>query len=199
MKIIKFTNEEDWLEARRGKITGTRLKDLINKRGGKPKIGYYELIAERVAIPATDEMAMDRGKRLEDEAIERFTKEIGKKVNSDLVMWQRDDNPDIAISPDGFMGKTEAVEVKCLSSAKHIEAILTNEIPSDYKPQVYQYFIVNDKLKTLYFVFYDPRMPKDFFYLTINRADIKEEVEEYLELERNILEDISKIEDELTF
>jgi hypothetical protein len=50
---------------------------------------------------------MDRGKRLEDEAIERFAKETGKKVNTDLVLWMRDDDENIAVSPDGSIGKTK--------------------------------------------------------------------------------------------
>ena len=125
MKILHFSNETSWLDARRGRITGTRLKDLINKRGGAPKIGYYELIAERIALPASQENAMDRGHRLEVDGIERFEKETGKKVNKELVMICRDDNENIAYSPDGFIGKTEDVEVKCLSSARHIEAWMT--------------------------------------------------------------------------
>ena len=40
---------------------------------------------------------MDRGKRLEDYAVERFVKETGKKVNTDLVLWVRDDDENIAI------------------------------------------------------------------------------------------------------
>ena len=71
MKILKYENIEEWLEARRGKITGTRLKDLIMKRSSKHKIGFYELIAERVAIPANDENVMDRGHRLEELALDR--------------------------------------------------------------------------------------------------------------------------------
>jgi len=199
MKILKFNDENSWLEARRGKITGTRLKGLINKRGGKPKIGYYELIAERVAIPHNGESYMDRGHRLEDDAIARFEKETGKKVNSDLVIWQRDDNEYIAISPDGYIGKKEALECKCLSSPRHIEALLTNKVPSEYEEQTLQYFIVNDALTTLYLVFYDPSMPKGFFYLTIKRKDVKDKVEEYLELERKLLSEIDEIEKQLTF
>ena len=198
-KTLKFNNEEDWLDARRGKITGTRLKDIVSKRGGKPKIGYYTLIAERVALPPDNEPAMDRGHRLEEYAIERFEQETGKKVCKDLVLWHRDDCEDIALSPDGVIGKTEAVEVKCLKSARHIEAILTNEIPSEYEEQVYQYFIVNDSLKVLYFVFYDPRMPKDYLCFEIKRADVQEKVTEYLALEREVLAEIAGIEATLTF
>ncbi len=198
MKIIKFDDEQTWLEARKGKITGTRLKDLIVKRGSKKKIGFYELIAERVALPPNEENVMDRGKRLEEYAIERFEQDTEKKVNKDLVIWQREDNEYIAISPDGYIGKTEAVEVKCLSSARHIEAWLTKEIPSEYEEQVLQYFIVNDSLKKLYFVFYDPRMPKDFFHFTVNKTDVQDKVSEYFELEKEVLKEIEEIENELT-
>lgn len=187
------------MEARRGKITGTSAGGLIGKRDGKPKKGYYELIAERVALPADGEFAMDRGKRLEDEAVERFAKETKKKVNTDLVIWHRDEDENIAISPDGSVGKTEAVECKCLNSASHIEAWLTKQIPDEYETQVLQYFVVNDKLKKLYFLFYDPRMSIDFFYIEVERKNVQEQVDYYLELERRVLKEVEDIEAKLTF
>ena len=187
------------MEARRGKVTGTRLKDLILKRGTKPKIGFYEIIAERVALPASEENAMDRGKRLEDYAIERFNEETGKKAKRELVLWFREDDENIAISPDGSIGDTEAVEIKCLNSARHIEAWITKEIPNEFEGQVLQYFIVNDSLKKLYFIFYDPRMPKDLFWIEVQRKDVEEKVKEYLELERDVLKRIAEIENQLTF
>jgi predicted phage-related endonuclease len=204
----KARNEREWLDARMGKVTGTRLKDLVVKRGSGYKVGFYEIIAERIAIPPDGENVMDRGHRLEDEALQQLEKQIGKKVDPSLAMWMREDNQDIAISPDGIIGKDAAAECKCLSSAKHIEAWLKKyywqksdleSIPDEYYDQALQYFIVNDNLKTLYFVFYDPRMPKDFFYLTINRPDVQEKVTEYLEFEREKLAEIAKIEQLLTF
>ncbi len=199
MQIQTFDNEEAWLEARLGKITGTRLKDLVSKRGTAKKIGFYELIAERIAIPASGENAMDRGKRLEDYAIERFIKETGKDVSNVLVLWTRDDDENIAVSPDGSIGRTGAVECKCLSSARHIEAWLTKKIPDEYEHQKLQYFIVNDELESLFWVFYDPRMPKDFFYFEIKRTDVQAEIDEYLALEKQVLAEIAEIEKELTF
>lgn len=198
MKIQKFSNEEDWLEARLGKITGTRLKNLIG-RGGIKKMGYWELIAERIAIPASEENVMDRGKRLEDEAIEQFKKKTGKKVKNELVIWYREDDENIAYSPDGSIGKTETVEVKCLSSARHIEAYITKKVPDDYEHQVIQSFIVNDKQRKLWFVFYDPRMPIDLFWIEISRKEMQEQIDEYLELERNVLVEIENYERQLTF
>lgn len=200
MKTLKFDNRDSWLAARMGKITGSRLKDIIVKRGTGMKIGYYELIAERLALPADGEDPMDRGTRLEDEAIERFAKETKKKVGRSLIIWTRDDNESIAVSPDGVVGKTAAVEAKCLSSARHIEAYLTQKVPDEFQYQVLQYFIVNDKLETLYLVFYDPRLSaKDFFYLTITREEMAEEIKFCLEYEEKVLAEVTEIVNKLTF
>src|SRR3990167_3691203 len=156
MRVHNFSDKESWLAFRKGRISGTRLKDIIVKRGTGKKKGYYELIAERLAIEPTEEDVMERGNRLQAEAIERFTKETDKVVSAELVMWTRDDNESIAISPDGTISVTEALEIKCLNSASHLEAYLTQEIPTEYKEQAIQYFIVNDILDTLYLCFYDP-------------------------------------------
>lgn len=200
MKTLKFEDRDSWLAARRGKITGSRLKDIIVKRGTGQKVGFYELIAEKVAIPPDGENPMDRGTRLEDEAMARFVKATGKKVDTSLVIWQRDDDENIAISPDGFIGKKEAVEIKCLSSARHLEAWLTKEIPDEYEMQMLQYFIVNDDLKTLHFVFYDPRVPaKDFFILERSRDSFTELIAQYLQYQKDTMEEVNRIVLDLTF
>jgi len=201
MKTYKFKDENEWLDARRGKITGTKAKGILPKsRGAGRRVEFYNLIAERVAVPADLENVMDRGKRLEEQAIEEFEKKTKKKIDNSLVIWQREDFPEIALSPDGFTsdGK-EAVEVKCLASGRHIEAWLTEKIPTEYESQVIQYFVVNDKLETLHFVFYDPRMPKPIFWIDIDREDLEDKIEEYFEAEKSAIEEIKKIEKELTF
>ena len=201
MKTLLFQNKEDWLEARKGRITGSRLKDIIVKRGTEPKIGFYELIAERLAISPDGENAMDRGVRLEEEAIGRFAEETKKKIDTSLVIWTREDNENIAISPDGFVGEKEAVEAKCLSSAEHIETYLTRKVPSEYEMQAIQYFIVNEKLERLYFSFYDPRMTGklQFFFLEIKREEVSEKIDEYLAYQQKTLEEVYRIVNELTF
>lgn len=199
MIIHKYNNQEDWLEGRKGKITGTKLKDLIVKRGTGKKIGFYDLIAERVAIPPSDENPMDRGHRLEPIAIDRFTKETGIEVDKTLQIICREDYPDIAYSPDGVVDELASVEVKCKKSSLHLKAYLTKEIPSEYEEQSIQPFCVNDKLQKLYFVFYDPLMPIDFFFFTINREDIQDKITNYLEQQIITLQEIEEIEKQLTF
>lgn len=202
MKTHKFTHEIDWLQARRQKITGTRLKDIVVKRGTKEKIGYYELIAERLCTPADNEQPMERGHRLENEAIELFAKQSKKTVNTDLVLWTRDDNENIALSPDGIISESEAVEIKCLSSARHIEAYLTKSIPEEYQFQALQYFIVNEQLEKLYFVFYDPRFVVDnlkLFWVELTREEIKDDVETYLEYQKATLIKVEEVVNSLSF
>lgn len=197
----KFQNKEDWLIARRGKITGSRLKDIVVKRGTSEKIGFYELIAERLATAPEDENPMDRGIRLEDEAIQKYREKTGLEIDTSLVIWEREDNPSIAISPDGIVGKSGAIEVKCLSSARHIEAKITGKYPKDYHEQIIQYFVVNDGLEVLHFVMYDPRMPQHLQLIDfqIFRFDIEEEIKEMHEYEVNKLKEIDEIINQLTF
>jgi predicted phage-related endonuclease len=203
MKVIKFEDREAWLAGRLGKVTGSRAGDVGVKKNGDYKKGFYELIAEKVAIPDEEEVPknpMDRGTYLEPIALERFAKETGKKVDPSLVIWMRDDNENIAVSPDGTIGKTEVVETKCLSSASHLEAWITKKIPAEYEEQYIQYFVVNDKLKKLYFTFYDPRIPaKDFFYFEVDRKDIEDKIAESLDNQMIILEEVQKYIKQLSF
>lgn len=192
---------------RLGKLTGSGVGDTGLSKTGLPKIGNYRLIAESwigsqaLLDEDTDAMAaMRRGTRLEKEAVERFRKETGKKVDDSLVGWERDDDSRIAISPDGVIGKSAAIEVKCLSAARHIEAFLTKQIPKEYQPQKTQYFVTNDSLRSLFWVFYDPRFPEglDFFFFEVKRKDVKDEVAEYLQQERETLKWVREKVNELT-
>mgnify|MGYP007071567376 CR=1 FL=1 len=240
MKVQVFESHDEWMAGRRGKITGSRLKDVVAKRAftkeeviayltakgiehnpkakkeelemlltaadiaaltvkAEKKIGFYELIAERLGIPSDDESAMDRGHRLEPQAIEEFEKATNTVVDRSLVIWSREDNESIAVSPDGIVSPTEAVEVKCLSSANHIKAVLTKQIPDEYEFQKLQYFIVNDKLKKLYFVFYDPRLlAKPFFVIEVNRSEVQADVDKYLAYQKAMVAEVEAIVNELS-
>jgi putative phage-type endonuclease len=200
MKTIKFDNQEDWLAARKTRITGSRLKDIYAVRKDR-KQGFWELLAERLEVSdGESENPMERGNDLEAKAIATFTEHEGKEVNTELVIWTRDDNESIAISPDGYIGETEAVEVKCLASAKHLEAYFTQTIPKDYWLQVLQYFIVNEKLEQLHFVMYDPRIPqKPYFKITVDRGEVEDEVEIYLDYQNKVIKEVNEFANKLSF
>ena len=198
MKIIDVRQRSDeWLALRRGAITGTKLKNIIPLRGTTPKIGYYELIAERLATEPTDESPMQRGTRLEEEATEAFEKHSGLKVEQ-VGLCVRDDNENIAVSPDGLIKEEEkytgAIEIKCLSSAKHLEAYIERKIPKEYHFQILQNFIVNDDLESLHFVFYDPRVTcMPLHTIDVEREQLEDEIEERRAYQENMLEEVETI------
>lgn len=201
MKIVPFNDRDEWLKFRTGKITGTKLKGLVVKRGTGRKIGFYELLAERLAIEEDgDETPMDRGTRLESEAVALFAETEGKVVTNELVIWVSDLDPSIAYSPDGVISDTEVVEVKCLSSARHLQAYFEKEIPDEYEEQYVQAFIVNEKLEMLHFAFYDPRVTsKPLHWITVHRENIQDKITAYTEYQVQALKDLQAMVVELTF
>lgn len=142
------------------------------------------MLAERLVIDdGNDITPMERGVEMESVALEFFEAATGKIVD-EIGFITRDDNPYIASSPDGLIknkGKyTEAVEIKCPSSPVYLEGWLENTIPKDYYPQVIQYFIVNEDLKNLYFIMFDPRVTvHPMHIIEVKRSEIVEKIEEY--------------------
>lgn len=206
MKVIKVDqNTEAWMELRKAKITGSKLKDIVVKRGTNRKDGFYRLVADRLAIDPDGTNPMDRGHDLEEEALSAFEDSIGLKLERNCGMWVRDENENIAISPDSCIKNDDGVivagvEVKCLASHHHIRAIVENEVPSDYEMQILQYFIVNDDLETVYMVFYDPRVQsKPMHYLTISRESVEGDITSFKAYQANVLAEVDKIVIELAF
>jgi hypothetical protein len=156
-----------------------------------------------VAEEPDDENAMERGSRLEDEAIAEFEKSTEHKVDRvGLCVSDFDDR--IAVSPDGLIkqnGKYNmAIEVKCLSSAKHIQAYFEDTYPSEYEEQVLQYFVVCEDLDLLFFVLYDPRVTaKPLLTFCVQRKDVQEKVDLLRNQEIEMINRIDSMVAELTF
>lgn len=177
----------------------------------------YKLIAQRIAKPINPNdyadrlngatySAMLRGQILEEEAGELISEKLDKKIIPGRV-WQSEENEYMICSPDGEIiddtGKvSEAVEIKCLDSWKVVKAYYEKHPPSEYKPQILQYFVVNEKLKKLYFciysdVFSNPDLGLQIFEL--NREDYKEEIEIVKRVENATLELVEKEVQKLMF
>lgn len=179
-------------------------------------MGFWTMLAEKVAIQADGEPDMQRGSRLENAALQRLADEAGLDIDLDPGMWLSDDDEDIAISPDSAEKSdrpTWAAEAKCLSSANHLKYMIRdirargsvgyraidyipNERSCSFREQVVQYFVVNEDLKTLYFVLYDDRIGIDKFVMhviVIKREDILEEIEKQKQFQLDILNDINQL------
>jgi exodeoxyribonuclease (lambda-induced) len=203
MQILNLEQRTpEWLEARRGKVTGTGLKKIL----GRPQTRtdyFYEVLAERLTSEGLEEgeSAMQRGVRLEPEALEAFEAKTKKKVEI-AGLCVDDQNEWIANSPDGLIkvkGKyREAAEIKCLSSANHLKVWLENKIPDDHMAQAMQYFILNKDLEILHFASYDPRMTMHPLHIIkLKREDIEEDIAKAKEAEEKFINEVNAKFDEI--
>lgn len=184
----------EWQQLRKGKITGTTLKAIM----GTPKArqdAIFEIIAERltVGVESDDyENPMDRGNRLEPDAIAMFELETGKQVER-TGFCENEGNSMICNSPDGLIGETEAVEIKCMGGKNHIKMWLTNEIPEEYKWQTIQYFVVNEKLEKLYFAGYNPDIPTHQLHIIeTTRQENLEDIEKAKKSQEEFLKEVNE-------
>lgn len=193
MQVIELEQgSSEWLSFREGKRTGTSIGKLFAKSRvtgelydtDKPLLTFYQKVAERLAEGTGDDDGLDssreRGKDLEQEAINEAEQKLGLKLIRGNV-WQSDEDPNHIESPDAYTKDLKtAVEVKCLSSARHIQAICLNEPPKEYWAEYLNYFLVNDKLQTLYVFLYDPRFLMEHLKtkaFKLERKDIEYDIE----------------------
>ena len=181
----------EWHQIRKGKITGTVLKAIMGTTKARQE-AIYEIIGERLTVGVDEgyENAMDRGTRLEPDAIAIFELETGKQVER-TGFCEDEENSLICNSPDGLIGKTEAIETKCMGGKNHVKMWLTNKIPDEYEWQSIQYFVVNHKLETLYFVGYNPDIPvHPIHIIELKRKDVEREIEEARTAQNTFLKEV---------
>lgn len=163
---------QEWLDLRKGRITGTRLKQVMGKDSSKL---IYEMIAEKYKKEESYQSdAMSIGVLHEPWAIDQYEVETGQKV-TEVGFITKGEN--IGLSPDGMVGKKKAIEVKSPSLAKHIEYIVNDKLPAEYKWQVVHYFVVIDDLKELDFISYNPDFPlKELHVVNVTREALTDEI-----------------------
>jgi exodeoxyribonuclease (lambda-induced) len=191
---------KQWLEARKGKITGTRLKDVL-KADNLPVI--YEMIAELGSDEIEETFttkAMERGKNCEPIAISLYQHMTGVVIDS-VGFCISEDNEMLALSPDGFTAdRTGAVEVKSPNTATHVKYILGDRIPSEYLAQVMNYFLVNTKLDWLDFISFDDRYrPKPIWIKRVYRHELKDQLVEVNEKLDKFITKFSKYYEKIIF
>jgi putative phage-type endonuclease len=186
---------DEWHHLRKGKITGTTLKAIM----GTPKArqdALYEIIAERLTVGVEGENyenAMERGNRLEADAIAMFEFESGKQVER-TGFCEDETNPFIANSPDGLIGEDEAVEAKCMGGKNHVKMWLTNKVPDEYEWQVVQYFVVNEKLRKLYFIGYNPDIPAHPLHIIeVYRDQLEKDIQTARENQEKFISEVEEV------
>lgn len=96
----------------------------------KVSIDFWKLLSETMAEQPDGEPPMERGHRLEPENITLTLQQLGyqqKDCITDCGIWENDEDPRIACSPDAYQASenpTWAIECKSLGSAYHLQAVI---------------------------------------------------------------------------
>ena len=167
---------DDWFLARKGKVTASRIADVMAKgRGGAESLtrAKYidQLVTERltkyIAEGYTNE-AMQRGTEIEPIARNAYC----FHTSLDVVETGFVAHPTIEFagaSPDGLIeGNDGLLEIKCPNSATHIEYILAGKPPAKYVPQMAWQLACTGR-KWVDFVSYDDRLEDESKHLFIVR------------------------------
>ena len=169
-----MSNEEliqgspEWFSARLGKLTASRLGDLMKvTRYGESTYKTrlrMELAIERITgKPASSvvmNQAMRDGVEREPDARKLFEAVTGKEV----ALCGSFDHPEIvntAASPDGILREEDAIlEIKCPTPVTHGKNLMAETMPSNYVYQV-QWQIACTESTHGYFASYHPDFPKE--------------------------------------
>lgn len=182
----------EWLAIRCGKVTASRVADVIAKTKtgyGASRANYMaELIAERLTgAPAekfiSGPMAWGTEKEPEARALYEF---LTDAEVSQVGFVPHPTISDSGASPDGLVSDDGLVEIKCPNTATHIDTLLGQTIPAKYATQM-QWQMACTGRQWCDFVSYDPRMP-DNMRMFVRRearndamiAEISEEVGKFL-------------------
>lgn len=110
------------------------------------------------------------------------------------------DHPSVAMagaSPDGLVGDDGLIEIKCPTTANHIETILSEEVKEQYRLQMLWQMACTGR-KWCDFVSYDPRLPEDM-QLYVQRFERDDKEIEYVEQEVDFfLREVEHTVEELT-
>lgn len=178
-----------WYAARAGKVTASRISDVIAKiASGKPsalRATYAgELLCERltgICEPGYVSPAMQWGKDCEPQAREAYEAKMGVEVYEVGFV----DHPEIAMSgasPDGYVGEDGLVEIKCPNTATHLETLLGGNGPGKYAAQI-QWQLACTGRQWCDYVSYDPRLPEG---MRIHVQRVPRDVSMILELEHEV-------------
>ena len=166
---------DDWFTARLGKVTASRISDVVakTKSGVSASRGNYmaQLIVERMTNKPTESYsnsAMQWG--TDTEPLARAAYEMATYTMVEEVGFvQHPDDEMCGASPDGLVGEDGLIEIKCPNTATHIETLITGEIDNKYILQM-QWQMACTGRQWCDFVSFDPRMPESL-QLKIIRVD----------------------------
>lgn len=133
----------EWHNARRGRITMSKAKELVSKgrKKGDPSLtraSYLVDVASEIITGVTADRYkswdMDRGNILEPYAMDAYREHTGFEVREVGLGYLNSDKR-ISCSPDA-LGESHGVEVKCQNPKNHLATIVRGFEPKQFIPQM---------------------------------------------------------------
>jgi putative phage-type endonuclease len=189
---------DDWFAARFGKVTASRVADVV----AKTKTGYSssrenymaDLIVERLTgqkASTFTNAAMERGVEQEPHARAAYSARTGELVEEVGFI----DHPTIPMSgasPDGLVADG-LVEFKCPNTSTHLDTLLADAVPGKYITQM-QWQMACTGRPWCDFASYDDRLPAhlQMFVKRVQRDDKR-----IAELEIEVTKFLNELEEKL--
>ena len=170
----------EWLAAKKGCVGASHISDVLSKlkrsdaESASRRAYKMQLVAERLSGLTTTTFvnaAMEWG--TQTEPLARAAYEIATDAMVDRIGFVYHQTIKWAgASPDGLIGEDGLLEIKCPNSTTHLEYILADYPPAEYKPQMLWQMACTGR-KWCDFVSYDPRMPENLqlFVCRLERDD----------------------------
>ena len=188
----------EWYAARLGKVTASKVADVV----ARTRTGYAasranymaQLVCERLTGKPTEgfsNAAMEWGVEQEAAARDAYSARVGELVTEVGFI----DHPTIKMagaSPDGIVG-AGIVEIKCPSTATHIEYLFEREPPQKYFYQM-QWQMACTGTEWCDWVSYDPRMPENLQLLVVR---IPRDTDCITLLEKEVSEFLAELDDKV--
>lgn len=193
----------DWHAMRLGKVTASRVADVIarTKTGWGASRGNYmaQLVAERLTGAVADSYsnaAMQWGTETEPQA--RLAYEFRTDASVDQIAFIAHPSiPMSGASPDGLIGADGLVEIKCPNTATHIETLRNGKVPGKYLTQM-QWQMACTGRQWCDFASFDPRMPESMALWIERVARDDAQISELEELVEDFLAELDETVEELT-
>jgi hypothetical protein len=187
---------EEWWAARLGKVTASRIGDLMartQKGWGAPRKHYLaEKVAERVTAKARDRRKVaSLDHRLELEPDARVAYEFYRDAEVIQVGFiEHPRIPNAGCSPDGIVGSDGGMEIKCCNTETHIEIITAGTIDTSYLYQC-QFGMACTDRAWWDFVSFDPNMPEE---LKLYVQRVKRDGAMISDIESNVIQFLSEVD-----
>lgn len=185
----------EWYAARLGKVTASKVADVV----ARTKTGYAasranymaQLVCERLTGKPTEgfsNAAMEWGVEQEAAARDAYSARVGELV-TEVGFIDHPAIPMAGASPDGIVG-AGIVEIKCPSTATHIEYLFEREPPQKYFYQM-QWQMACTGAEWCDWVSYDPRMPENLQLLVVR---IPRDTDCIMVLEKEVSEFLAELD-----